>query len=99
MAHITATKGLGTQDNDGMTRERALTVLAAVAGMAAGYLAWLGAICLVIVATPVNWWAAAGAGVLLAGIAGAVLLARRNTNPGAPIFYAWSPVLPVVAAL
>lgn len=39
-------------------RQPTLTILAAVAGMAAGYLAWLAAVCLVITATPVNWWVA-----------------------------------------
>lgn len=69
-----------------MTRDRALTVLAAVAGMAVGYLVWLAAVCLAVVATPMNWWAAVWAVVLIAGIAAAVVLARRKTNPAARMF-------------
>lgn len=82
-----------------MTRQRTLIILAAVTGMAAGYVAWLAAACVVMVVTPVNWWAAVWTVVLIAGISAAVVSARRATNPAARMFYRWSPVLPVAAVV
>lgn len=72
-------------------------ILAAVAGMAAGYLVWLTAGAIIIATLPVSLWAAAAALLLVTLIIGALFASRHHQGPSATALL-WSPVLPVLAS-
>lgn len=70
------------------------TSLNAVVGMLLGYLLWLAAGALIILALPVHYWVLAG-GILLAAFTVLALVAgRRCANRSTATMVRWSPLLP-----
>lgn len=77
---------------------RPTVILAAVAGVAAGYLVWLAAGAIIVATLPVRFWAAAAALLLVTLIVGAVFAGRRHQGLSATALL-WSPALPVLASI
>ncbi|WP_445167506.1 hypothetical protein ACTXG7_27530 [Mycolicibacterium sp. Dal123E01] len=75
------------------------SVISAAVGLGVGYLIWIGSTAIVIVTTPVKYWAIVDAVLLAVFTFGSALLAvfYRNT-PKAMAFWL-APVLPILAAL
>lgn len=82
-----------------MTRERVRGLLAAVAGLAVGYLVWLGTTAAVVATTPVHLWVATAAVAFILLGAAAFILGRRTSTQTARQFFWWSPLLPALASL
>jgi hypothetical protein len=82
-----------------MATDRLLTVISAVVGALVGYLVWTGAVCLVILMTPVRFWAAVAAVVLAIFSACAVLLARRSKQTWKAAAWWSAPVLPILTSV
>lgn len=79
---------------------RSRTVGFAVAGMAAGYVAWLIGGAIIILIAPVSLWAYATA-VMVAGIAVVSFVAARRHQGRQDVAIAlrWAPLLPILASL
>lgn len=82
-----------------MNRQRLQGVLAPVAGLAVGYLAWIGTIAAVTATTPVHLWVAVTAVALVLLGAAAFILGRRSATRAARRFFWWSPLLPALASV
>lgn len=72
-------------------------ILAAVAGMAAGYLVWLIAGAIIIATLPVSLWAAADALLLVTLVVGALFAGRHRGRSATA--WLWSPALPLLASI
>lgn len=82
-----------------MAANRLLTVASSVVGMLVGYVVWIGAVCLIIVTTPVRFWVAVTAVVLAVLCACAVLLAQRSKQTWKAAVWWSAPVLPILASV
>lgn len=70
------------------------TSLNAVVGMLLGYVLWLAAGALIILALPVHYWVLAGGILLAAFTVLALVAARRCSNRSTATMVRWSPLLP-----
>lgn len=82
-----------------MNGQRLQGVLAPVAGLGVGYLAWIGTVAAVAATVPVHLWVVVTAVALVLLGTAAFLLGRRSATRAARQFFWWSPLLPALASL